>query len=378
MHNQSSNVLEVLGIADREDAITNLLKYCFLRSVSFRTDFLSRVCGIDGRPDGWDARARVQVPGFGTPDLVLWRHGDPGDLVVIENKLNAGEGWDQTQQYADPACLDAIARNVKLGGDFQTHLQFLTLFPDRAKDPNFTSVTYRGLLGDAVPAATEDQLADQLVEALYELLWEFYEHGNIRSDDLLIDRLASSGQGALDGGYLAFLSFLQELELPRGVEVDSPFRQSRRGRKYYGVTISKPDWRSAIIDYFSGPNWTLEPDNHHIHIEPQFNVLSSDFELFVHYETNHYQPVRSLHANVPPEQYAEYKHRRSAFAKRFAALAPPELKIGGRSNQIAKANLSLGDRTVKESSQIVSALIAKAATAIDDAVEQEFGVAVAG
>ena len=105
MNERNANILEVLGVADREDAITNLLCFCFRRSRVFRRAFLERVCGVDAPIDGWVARTRIAVRGHGTPDLALGRPGEPGTLVIIENKLKAGEGQDQTRRYAADACI---------------------------------------------------------------------------------------------------------------------------------------------------------------------------------------------------------------------------------------------------------------------------------
>lgn len=46
--------------------------------------------------------ARAQVPTLGTPDLVVVCKGKAIDWVIIENKLNALEGKDQTRRYASP------------------------------------------------------------------------------------------------------------------------------------------------------------------------------------------------------------------------------------------------------------------------------------
>lgn len=364
------NLLEVLGIADNEDAVTNLLRHCVRHSAPFREVFLSSICGIPEPTDGWEARARMHIPGVGTPDLVLYRKGSPSELIILENKLHAGEGKGQTQSYADRACTDTLARDLELGPDVMPHFRYLTLFPEPARADSFTSCTYETLLRDPPPVGADDPLADQLVTALYDVLAGFYAHADLDPGDLLLERLSGETDSALDGGYLAFLAFLERIDMPAGVEVLAPFRQSWKGRKTYGAVISKESWRSSVIDS-SGERWTLEPANRHIHLEPQFNALSSTFNLYIHYETHPYHSVRRLKSRVPSDQYDVYVQRREEFKKRFAQHTPPRFRVSGRTNQIARAILSLEGRTVAEGAELLTAAMNEATDWIDRTLRDE-------
>lgn len=371
---QSQNLLEVLGVAEREDSITNLLRYCFLNSTPFRTTFLGRVCGIAGPTDGWQAETRMQVKGFGTPDLVLSRR-ESDVLVIIENKLKAGEGEDQTERYAHSECVAEIRRRTGLSENAKEHLCFLTLFGEGAKSHRFRSVSYRALLGEPMPLGAGDPLADQLITALYALLTPFYRRAELNPDGRLLDQLADSDGAALDGGYLGFLSLLDQLgsQLPTGVRVAYPFRNSEQGRRYYGAVIARPSWESSAITK-NGSAWALEADNHNVHLETQFNALSRSFQLFVHYETNPYHPDRMLGKYVPAAQYQAYKQRRESFKARCARLAGAGFTLTNTRLQIARANLSLADATVREATRMIGEHIARATEVIDAAIYAEFGV----
>ena len=266
-----------------------------------------------------------------------------------------------------------VAAALGLRDPFHRHLVFLTLFPDSPQDPAFAPVTYESLLAGPAPLGGGDRLADDLIEALWDLLGTFYRHGELYPEDLLLGKLRTTDDAALDGGYLGFNVFLDRLRLPDGVHIDARFRTSQQGRMYYGAVIARKSWKSAPIEKHA-PGWSLPPGHFHVHLEPQFNALSVGFQLYVHYETNPYHPVKELQARVPVDQYESYLHRRNAFAQRFAMLAGGEFKIGGGSNQIAKVPLSLTGRTVEECVDLVSGHLGRAATLIDDAVRTEFGI----
>lgn len=361
------NLLEILGIADREDTITNLLCYCFRESADFRCCFLERVCGIVESEGDWQVRTRKAVRDIGTPDLVLWRTGPSADLVILENKLEAGEGADQTERYADPKCADTLTKELGLGSQARTHLCFLSLFPEKARNNDFRSATYDDLIKGGFPFGDQDELAAQLMTALYEVLTRFYSHSDLQDDDDFLTQLGATQAGTLDGGYLGFTTFLKRLSLPGNLEVEYTFRGSKQGRRFYGALITKDSWKSAPIEHSEG-SWALPANNHHIHLEPQYNALSSDFQLYIHYETNPYAPRKIIASRVSPTELAAYDQRRQFFKSLFAAAAGQEFKLHGgtkQHNQIAKVKLLLSGRTVKESEDLVVESLRTATDVID-------------
>lgn len=46
------NILTILGVQSREDAITNLLAHCFNSLPEFRDSFLRSICGVESPSGG--------------------------------------------------------------------------------------------------------------------------------------------------------------------------------------------------------------------------------------------------------------------------------------------------------------------------------------
>jgi hypothetical protein len=268
----------------------------------------------------------------------------------------------------------AIKRRTVLSEGAKVHLRFLTLFDDKSRSTDFEAAPYSALLNGKRPLGAEDPLADQLVTALFGLLTPFYDQAELDLDARLLDQLKPPDGAALDGGYLAFCAFVKMLRLPTpDVEAEYTFRDSKRGRRFYGAAISRPSWRTSQIEK-QGDRWMLPVDCRHIHLQARYDVLAGDFFLAVYYETNPYYSDDVLTKRVPADQYGAYKLRREAFKAHCTGLAEAGFKPGNTLLQIAKANLSFKNITVREATRMVEEHIARATEVIDEAVRAEFGV----
>lgn len=365
------NVLEILRVADKEDVVSNLLTYCVEQHGTFRSLFLRQVCGFD--PNSYsscEVRARPQVQGAGVPDLVVICRGQTTDWAIIENKLKAEEGKDQTERYAEQKTVDVLREKFDLDPSAgQPKFVFLTLFPDqRPCSKKFSRACYSSLL-ESQPLDGEDgTLAHQLASAWLDLLERFYASEKLHPDDPVADKL--SNEHVLDESYLAFSALIRGLSLPPELERDDLFRQSERGRKYYGAAFRKPKWVSEPFDDKEN-QWTLPEGNRRIHIEPQYHVLSQTLKVYIHYETNPYYPVEKLKRRISPEQYEAYRIRREAFALHFADLDPAPFQVRVHSNQLTSIEISLADNTVAQAQHEIQELLRVAAKAIDSSLEVE-------
>jgi hypothetical protein len=365
------NALEVLRIADKEDVISNLLAYCIRQSESFRNVFLVRICGLE--PAAYpecEVHSRPQVPKVGTPDLVVVCKGQATDWVIIENKLNALEGKDQTKHYASRETVDALSERFGLDSPaIQPKFVFLTLFPDQVPTSDqFSCVRYSSLLHDRVSLNKGSALARQLSSAWLDVLEHFYASEHLHADEQVAQKHSDAHVPGAD--YLAFRTLIRSISLPPEVELDRLFRQSQKGRRYYGAAVTKPRWKTEPFDD-SGRLWTLPKDNRHIHIEPQYNVLDQTLKVHIHYETNTYHPVKKLQERVPQDQYEIYTSRRNAFAQHLdgADIAPFRLSV--HSNQLAIAEVSLLDATVADAQEQMQTHIEDATRAVDRALGAE-------
>lgn len=359
----TGNVLAALGVLDDEDAISNLLHYCVNSSPSFGAAFVSAVQG--GQSDRYDevrAYLRMRVPGVGIPDLLLkLKSGKYCDLVVIENKLTAEEGKNQTKRYGSPSSVPSIRKRLKdkhpSGQWRDEHFAFLTLHPWQKpqNSEQFHHVTYEHLLSAIMPYERgQDALADRLFCNLFDAYSEFYVGGRTHPGDPLLQKWSSNGE--LDAGFLHFGNVFEGLRYPLGLKVGVITRASKAGRVYYLAQISKDRWR---------PPASAGKPGFHIHFEPQFNVLSRRFSFYLHYEIRDYRP-RAQAVKDFGEELRGYDATRQQFKDYLEKARVPNLLLRGRLNQVGTVRVKLDERTsLGEFSQAACSAIAKVANTID-------------
>lgn len=370
----NANVLSILGVSSKEDVISNLLRYCIEASREFRDAFLSDICNVPSPSNARvQALTRVSTGESGVPDLVIAVES-PSEkhLVVLENKLKADEGKDQTVRYSSRACVDYIKRRVGWSGTTPSErFVFLTLFPDqKPAAAAFRLVTYQDLLDTMRPMLPiTDPMALLLTDSWRALLETFYSKARPLDDDFLLAQLQEADP--IEGNYLYFKSFIASLSLPDDLSLEYTFRASARGRRFFGAIISKPSWHPAEMQEVDG-RWQFDGTRHfNIHFEPQFHYLKGVLELYVHYEINPYHPVKWVRKNIDASAYRAYEVARADFVRELESKRIPNLTIGGGSNQIAKARHTLENETVRGAREAISAFIHEVALNVDAILSAE-------
>jgi hypothetical protein len=208
----SDNILNILGIQSREDAITNLLAHCFNSIQEFQPVFLRSVCGCEPvAGEQWQAFTRPILPSCGAPDLVLnGRCSAHNRIIVIENKLKADESDDQTTRYSSEGAARYLVQRFR-AVEPPTYV-FLTLFPDQ--QPRAGSLwrvaTYRDLLrGVRSTSLPPGCTGTRLLSDWLELVADFYSFETADPDDVLLERLQADNE--LEGNFLYFTSFVRRL-----------------------------------------------------------------------------------------------------------------------------------------------------------------------
>lgn len=95
-------------------------------------------------PASLTARSEVVLDGYGRVDVLL---EGPTDAILVEGKLHAGEGADQTGRYEKAAAKFARGRRWTV--------VFLTLDPDQAPSGRALHLTLRELLSVWLPIAAD-------------------------------------------------------------------------------------------------------------------------------------------------------------------------------------------------------------------------------
>jgi len=368
-----TNLFAVLGIQTREDCISNSLAYAINNSKSFRQEFLKQICGKDiNKYMSVNAYTRVSAGASGTPDIVITLESQSNaDIVVIENKLKAEEGTDQTVRYSSKEALDALMNRLLPEKTLrEPSFVFLTLFPDQDPTAQHYSVHRHSELQDVISKISQwdNELAKQLITDWLALVKSFYERERVSLSDIFYEMLVD--ENGLDAGYLYFWQAVGQISLPNSLELEGFFRSSRQGRRYYGAIISKDSWHPSEATETNGA-WSLDPlTNFNIHLEPQYNVLSGVFNCFLHYEVNPYEPERWVKDNIPACQYDAYLDRRNKFASKLQNQSLSGWSFGGRSNQLAKTTFDFSKSIYAEVKTLVVQELGRMAEAIDTVLGQ--------
>jgi hypothetical protein len=364
----SGNLLTILGVQNREDVITSAIAYCFNRSPDYRRAFLAAV-GLPGKAALLAAKAhtRMATGSSGVPDLVIaGKAGSEHALLVVENKMAAMEGDDQTARYASQECRSALASRYDLDASrLDAHYVLLTLFPDQpAQAPEFRGVTYQRFLEQSFRLSPpQEPWVTHLVQAWNELLAGFYTCGTLDPSDHVLAKLQT--EDPLEGSYVYFRNLIRSIELPTGLFLQGTYRNSAQGRRYYLAQITKDPWEPEEM-HKVGTKYRLDPATcFSIHIEPQFNTLTGGFAVYLHYETNPYYPETWVRDNVVREDQAAYQQRRARFIDTLRQAPPPHFGFGGGRNQVGKLSVSLEGKTLQRAQTHLSALFAGLSTAVD-------------
>lgn len=102
------------------------------------------------------ARSEVVLDGYGRVDVLM---DGPTDVILVEGKLHAGEGADQTARYEKAAATFARGRRWTV--------VFLTLDPDQVPSGRALHLTLRELLAAWVPIAADGSTPAHRHLALY-------------------------------------------------------------------------------------------------------------------------------------------------------------------------------------------------------------------
>lgn len=345
------NIFSILGVQSKEDSISNAIAFSFNNSLIFRRFFLESLCQKDiNKYSKSFAYTRVSLGSSGVPDIVITlESNNECEIVVIENKLKAGEGENQTIRYSSPQAKKEIVSRFFPKHDHPIHFTFifLTLFPDQKPASSDFQVRLHSLFSEIFTKAKdwENATVKQLIEAWANLTENFYGRGQVSDHDDFCERLKDTD--LLDGGYLYFRSAFGKMQLPGDLQIDYFFRSSELGRKYYGVVINKPSWYpKEILKINDG--WQMDPNAFHLHFEPQYNLLNENISLFLHYEVNPYETEKWVRKNIRQNEYKQYLEKRSSFIEHMRREALPYWVIGGGSNQVAKAVYDFRGRSFLE------------------------------
>lgn len=176
----------------KEDDITNLIVWLFDNSNKFRISLLK---GLGENPEGWSYLARASVKITKTnarmkdvPDLIFY-NDHSRRIIIIENKLYAGEAYQQTLRYSSPEFVKAIQTRLEFEAE-NIAFYYLTLDKDTPVSPVFKSLSYYDLL-ESFEAACQDEIDDisKIAKIYYDGFVKYYKRKPPRDSSIVIYHL---------------------------------------------------------------------------------------------------------------------------------------------------------------------------------------------
>jgi hypothetical protein len=377
----NENIIKALDAEAKEDVITNLLLYCFRESPAFREAFGPTVLGIMPHTYAEITPIPRIRTSRGVPDAAfLCRAGDsPPDLVILENKLNAEEGIEQTVRFSDDNCAAEIGKRYGIDAFAQIRRVFLALCEyQKPISPQFAVVTYREFLPALRQSlsSSRDTLASALAQDLASVLEEFYERALPRRHQILIDRLLDPEiSRGLDAAPAYFINAFDRLTLPPGMERGDFGVFQMPGTKTAFVQYTTSHWRPATFYKRDGSDFNARR-HFDIHFEVQFN--GKTVALVLHHHTRPYvssRIVANKWTTSAQREHERYLADRGAFYSRLEQYEPGDFRCKKRDLLLASARLTASRQTVQQIRTQVEALIAAAADCVERSVLETYGVA---
>lgn len=308
------NTFTLLGSFYREDVITDFLANLINEEIAFADWFMKTICDTY-LLDNEKVKARTRVglgKGIGTPDLIIEKKNgleETNMIIVIENKLGALEGVEQTNRYASEQGKNALIKELNLKNDVPFKFLFLTLDPyTPASNKEFQKQDYRAFLDVDWSNYVNHPVAELLLRDYSKLLNDFYQPVlNCKPTDYIAkttEKLNGLQKKLIWINILQRTTKLSHLTMTFGEAGGS-------GRSTAVFLFSKTGWKQ---DKFDGN--ILLPTSANIHFELAVNLLDynnvKDFHL--HYEPNPYKP-KDRYINV--KGYSEYDKLRAKRREKF-------------------------------------------------------------
>lgn len=367
------SLLSILGVTASEDVNTRLLCHAINHERAFRDAFVTRILGWP-QPSG-DSKvvAKNQVPvrvkGRGRRlDLVLTMHDSSQVRVgVVENKLMAGEGDDQTTDYASAEVTSFLHESMVKDRliDSSTHVEMTRRFLVVQPNETAESVDFITVRHSEVAAAIGD-CADRLESPVVrELLLDWQRHvqafeAALSNVDLTrpLSELFPEPASGLDVSYGIFCTVVASLveEVAKRVSKDVrhwTYRGAGQGRSWFGVKLWEPHWdQKPRTDQIARS----------LHFQLTWNPLDRALQVTLHHETNPYMSENSADSEFP-EALVQYRLARENAVKSVGeGLSLADWRKCGTWNVFARA-VNLEGVTDRSTIEVVASVADRIAAA---------------
>ncbi|WP_437310914.1 Ada metal-binding domain-containing protein [Sorangium sp. So ce388] len=318
----SLDAFDLLGVSRREDSYTTLIGRAFALDVGFRAALLQAFGVPAAAADDWMCRLRVGVTSEAdkrsVPDLVFFSR-KARELVIVEAKIDAGEGDGQLRRYAEPSPRAELCSRLGLDAPVESQRGFfLTLDGAPLRSTSGLKPWFKPLRWTAVAEAAEAATRPDTVGLLLrELAARIREHEAWPAPEPSSPVLRYlTRRPRLVTKAVVFRRLLDAIQLQGEGFVTS-----------FGHTAN-PGCGDIPLCKWSKPSWERPASNADpgtsVHFELQWNTESNGLTIYLHCETNPYLSQKDLmaqrgkaalkaHAEVQARLFAELDRRRKVF-----------------------------------------------------------------
>lgn len=334
------NIFKALNIFYREDVISDFLCSCFKDSKDFLEKFLSEADIEISNIESIKVKSRMSLgKDIGIPDIIIQvRSGDKYKVILIENKLGAGEGYLQTLRYGSPEAYRVIGEKFNIS-NFDLHPVYLSL--DSTSIPSnstFSALSYE------IFTDNDWNLFDECLKIIFkdfnEMLKYFYHPLSNPMNSLKNDNNLDSIQKSI-----AWLNVIEKIftEHDKNNFIHEYGRVGAQGRQKFLYLLTKEIWKSKA---------TFEKDmagSFFIHLDSSVNILNKEVALLnaveIRYETNPYTPHKHLEKL---DGYRDFMDKRKNFANLlYKELDSSEIIYKKSNKKLLVAKVELNQKSLE-------------------------------
>ena len=335
------DTFEILGIGAREDSYTDLL----VRGLNEIPDFMENLInnlpgnkrfkydqvqqailrgntGFNYKKD-WKAISRIGVTiqkpegrSKDTPDMVLYSQTD-NSLIIIENKVFSGEGWQQTERYSQNEFIQKLLERLK-SDPFRVNFKnpklgfyYLTLDGTEPSCKKFFEVLRYGDIIKAIPLNLLFQLPNPITGVLLKEFYNRVSHydrhiqspipGNTTVEDYL--KKTSGFVTQRDN----FHNICRKMEICKNMNINlTPSEGCTANQGCGSIPLfiwRKEDWAKISFDTSQNQDYKLD-----IHFELQWNSCTEHIVLYLHFHTKPYITAKTFQSKFPNQSQGNIKY----------------------------------------------------------------------
>jgi hypothetical protein len=360
------NIFDALNIFYREDTISDFHVNCFKDSNEFLIQFLNEAKIQVKENTVFHIDTRVGLgENIGTPDIVI-RALTNNDMkfVIVENKMGAAEGHEQTNRYESSEARTRIANkyNVALE-NIEFHFIFLALDTTvRPKNSQFTFLNYDTFLQGDWPL--QQERLQFIFKDFQKKLHNFYEPLKKPYESLESDLEMDGIQRKICWQKILFEAFKlnKELLLDWGEAVGA-------GRSNFIFLVSKPNWKSSNSFKEVGLAQTFN-----IHTDIYINMLDKGSkrvkEVGIRFESFPYKPHSKIE-DLP--DYEGFMENKRIFGERlFKKAYNRGIPAKHKNTKLLSMTIPIEALTIRETVQNIKMQFISVEHCIDEVISEMY------